>query len=78
MMTRRIIKQASLVEACREARASVTRRFEPGAVLNILQWVNPATARFTVEGEGADIWCCSQAVMDDQTESPAPSQGTKP
>jgi len=77
-MTRRIIKQGCLVEACREARPTVTRRFEAGAVLNILQWVNPATGRFTAEGEGADVWCCSQAVMDDQTESPAPSQGTQP
>jgi hypothetical protein len=38
-----------------------------GAVLNILQWVREETARFTIEGEGADIWCCPRIVVEENT-----------
>jgi hypothetical protein len=69
-MTRRVIKVASEVEAFRETRPTVRRRFQAGTVLNVLQWVTPDVARFTVEGEGIELWCCPQAVFDEQTESP--------
>jgi hypothetical protein len=67
---RRVVRSASELEAFRETRPAVTRRFEQGTVLNVLQWVNPATARFTVEGEGIESWCCPQELFEQQTEAP--------
>jgi hypothetical protein len=69
-MNRRVIKQDAGFDAYREARPTVHRYFAPGKVLNILQWVNPEVARFTIEGEGIEVWCCPQTVMSEQTESP--------
>ena len=71
-MNRRIVKYE--FEAYREARPAVRRDFGSGAVLNILQWVKPETARFTVEGEGMEVWCCPQFLIDHKTESPEGSR----
>jgi hypothetical protein len=73
-MNRRVVKGGCCLEACREVRISVNRRFESGAVLNILQSIAADTARFTIEGEGAEIWCCAQVLMDQNTESLPGSQ----
>jgi hypothetical protein len=67
-MDRRIIKENHKFEAAREVNGSKNRRFEGRTVLNILQWVQPGIVRFTVEGEGAEIWSCPQAVVDENTE----------
>ena len=69
-MIRRIISAERELEACREARPSIRRHFGAGAVLNVLQWVNPEIARFTVEGEGCEVWCCPQAIFYEDTEAP--------
>jgi hypothetical protein len=69
-MNRRVVKQGCGVEGCREIRPSVRRHFGPGTVLNILQWVQPEMARFTIEGEGIEVWSCPQSVLNEQTESP--------
>jgi hypothetical protein len=68
-MTRRVSKGGSEFDAYRETRRSVVRRFQPGTVLNVLQWVTPEVARFTVEGEGIEVWCCPQTVFKDRTEA---------
>jgi len=70
-MTRRVLRAASGLQAFREARPSIRREFQPGAVLNVLQWVYPNVARFTVEGEGIEVWCCQQRVFDKRTVPPA-------
>src|ERR1041385_7501938 len=54
-MTRTVVKAGCEFDALREARPAISRRFRAGAVLNVLQWVNPAMARFTVEGEGIEV-----------------------
>jgi hypothetical protein len=72
-MTRRIIKAACELEAFRETRPMIRRRFQVGTVLNVLQRVNPTIARFTIEGEGIEGWCCPQSVFDEQTEFPTTS-----
>jgi len=69
-MTRRVVKTACDVEACREIRPTTHRQFQSGTVLNILQWVTPEVARFTIEGEGVEIWCCPQAILNERTEAP--------
>jgi len=69
-MNRRVVKPDGDFDAYREVRPSVHRHFASGTVLNILQWVNPDTARFTIEGEGIEVWCCPQSVIDERTESP--------
>lgn len=69
-MTRRVTKPTSEFEAYREARPGIRRRFQPGTVLNVLQWVNESIARFTVEGEGMEVWCCPQGLFDEHTEFP--------
>ena len=70
-MIRRVVKGTSELEAFRETRPAITRRFGPGSVLNVLQWVNPATSRFTIEGEGIEVWCCPRDVFEQHTELPA-------
>jgi hypothetical protein len=72
-MTRRVVKTACELEASREVRPGVNRRFGAGSVLNVLQWENPAVARFTVEGEGCEVWCSPQTAFEAHTESPEPS-----
>lgn len=69
-MTRRVVRTASELQASRETRPAISRRFGAGSVLNVLQWLNPAVARFTVEGEGLEVWCCPQATFEERTESP--------
>jgi len=54
-MNRRVVKPDGDFDAYREVRPSVHRHFASGTVLNILQWVNPDTARFTIEGEGIEV-----------------------
>ena len=69
-MTRRVIKDASELEAFRETRPTIRRVFHAGTVVNVLQWVKPDTARFTIEGEGIEGWCCPKDVFDEKTFSP--------
>jgi hypothetical protein len=66
-MDRRIIKAESGVEAYREARPVVRRSFGPGAVLNRLQETERDISRFTIEGEGAETWCCPQTSFENST-----------
>ncbi len=66
-MTRRIIKDESDLDAFRETRPTVRRRFYGGAVLNVLQSVTAGMCRFTVEGEGMEVWCCPKNILDEQT-----------
>jgi hypothetical protein len=75
---RRVIKQDRDLEASREAKPAVRRHFGPGTVLNILQWVRRDIARFTIEGEGIEVWCCPQPVIDEQTDSPHGSMTAGP
>ena len=70
-MTRRVIKNGCSFEACREVRPSVVRVLESGAVLNMLQPLKPETARFTIEGEGAEVWCCPHTLIEAFTDLPA-------
>jgi hypothetical protein len=69
-MNRRVIKHGCDVEAILEARPVKARSFSTGTVLNILQSVRPETARFTIEGEGADVWFCPQEVVEERSEGP--------
>jgi hypothetical protein len=69
-MNRRVVKNGCEFEAILEARPVKHRRFGERMVLNILQWVRPETARFTVEGEGIDVWCCPKELLDQKTEAP--------
>ena len=69
-MNRRVIKWGCDVEAILEARPVKSRSFSAGTVLNILQWLQPETARFTIEGEGCDVWCCPQEVIEERSEGP--------
>jgi hypothetical protein len=66
-MNRRVVRPDARIEVSRETRPETVRVLPGGAVLNILQWVKEETARFTVEGEGADVWCCPKAEVDDHT-----------
>jgi hypothetical protein len=66
-MVRRIVVQGQEVHATREVNARITRKLTGGCVLNMLQWVRPSIARFTIEGEGADVWFCDEAQIDRNT-----------
>ena len=70
-MDRRIIRDNCALEAKREANSRTARRLNGGVVLNVLQWHQRGVARFTIEGEGADVWFCDQAVFEQQTQSTA-------
>jgi hypothetical protein len=72
-MIRRVVKSECEFEAACETRLAKRRRFQAGAVLNVLQWVRPDAARFTVEGEGIEVWCCPKTIFDEGTESPEAS-----
>jgi hypothetical protein len=66
-MNRRIVLEDRSVRACRERDGKQDRTLGSGAVLNLLQWVRPGQARFTVEGEGAEIWTCEESQIDGST-----------
>jgi hypothetical protein len=66
-MTRRVIKDEMEFEAFRETKSTVRRLFHGSAVLNVLQWLKPDISRFTVEGEGIEVWCCPKTVPEEQT-----------
>lgn len=70
-MNRRVVRDGASIPAERENRRAITREMSAGAVLNILQSVRPGEARFTVEGEGGEVWCCPQAALDEGTFTPA-------
>ena len=74
-MIRRLVRAESELEGFRETRPTVKRQFARGTVLNVLQWVNPAVSRFTVEGEGIEIWCCPQDAFEEHTEAPLTMTG---
>ena len=60
-MNRRIVMENRSLHALRERDGKADRTLGGGAVLNILQWVRPGEARFTIEGEGAEIWTCQES-----------------
>ena len=60
-MNRRIVLENRNLRATRERDGKQDRTLGGGAVLNILQWVRPGEARFTIEGEGAEIWTCQES-----------------
>jgi hypothetical protein len=62
-----VVRRNNLFEVRREAKGSTVRTLGGGAVLNILQPVRAGVARFTIEGEGAEIWFCDQALIDAHT-----------
>jgi hypothetical protein len=53
--------------AIRERDGKLSRTFDGGAVLNMLQWKRPGEARFTLEGEGAEIWVCEETAVEETT-----------
>ena len=75
-MTRRIIKESAEMQGSREASPAVKRHFAPGTVLNILQWTQPEVARFTVEGEGAEVWFCARGLMEHVTLAAGAEKGS--
>jgi len=66
-MNRRIVREDSNLRAIRERDGKQDRTLNGGAVLNLLQWVRPGEARFTVEGEGAEIWTCDESAVSEAT-----------
>jgi hypothetical protein len=64
-MNRRVVKET--FEVTREANPPKKRQLQPGHVLNILQWIRPEIARFTVEGEGAEVWVCERETIESLT-----------
>lgn len=67
-MNRRIVLENRNLRVIRERDGKLDRTLGGGAVLNILQWVRPGEARFTVEGEGAEIWICEESEIHASTE----------
>ena len=66
-MKRRIVMENRPLRAIRERDGKQDRTLNGGAVLNILQWVRPGEARFTVEGAGAEIWTCTESEIHAST-----------
>ena len=66
-MNRRIVREECKLCAVRERDGKENRTLNGGAVLNLLQWVKPGEARFTVEGEGAEIWTCEESAVSEAT-----------
>ncbi len=66
-MNRRIVREDCNLRAIRERDGKQDRTLNGGAVLNLLQWVRPGEARFTVEGEGAEIWTCEESAVREST-----------
>jgi hypothetical protein len=73
-MERRIVKAALTGWMERDERQ--IRKFGAGTVLNVLQWVRPGLSRFTVEGEGAETWCCPEIAFLQQTDAVWPGGQT--
>lgn len=71
-MIRRVIKTGCSIEAHRQARPSIVLVFKAGTILNMLQELKPETARFTIEGEGAENWCCPHPLIEACAESYRP------
>ena len=76
-MLRRVVVQERQFEVTREANAKTKRILVGGAVLNMLQWVHPGVARFTIEGEGADIWFCEETVLGLNTVNASAATGVR-
>jgi hypothetical protein len=74
-MLRRLVIENRQFEATREANVRTKRIIAGGSLLNVLQWVRPGIARFTIEGEGADIWFCEQTVLDLNTVHASAASG---
>ena len=70
-MNRRVVKNG--FDGSLEVRPTTKRSFGPGVVLDILQSIRAEIARFTIEGEGIDGWCCPQEIIDEHTEAPQSS-----
>jgi hypothetical protein len=68
-MNRRIVRDNCQLSAVRERDGKVNRTLGSGAVLNMLQWKQPGEARFTLEGEGAEIWVCEESAVHEATAS---------
>ena len=66
-MNRKVVRENCHLDAVRERDGKATRTLGSGAVLNILQWKQPGEARFTIEGEGAEIWTCDESAVDQAT-----------
>jgi hypothetical protein len=66
-MNRRIVREDRSLCAVRERDGKENRTLNPGVVVNLLQWVRPGEARFTVEGEGAEIWTCEESAVREAT-----------
>ncbi|HEX6972556.1 MAG TPA: hypothetical protein VF234_10080 [Limnochordia bacterium] len=66
-MTRRIVLEDRQLRAIRERDGKENRTLAGGAVLNLLQWHRQGEARFTVEGEGAEIWTCDESDVHETT-----------
>jgi len=66
-MNRRVVREKCRLDAVRERDGKLNRTIGEGAVLNILQWVQPGQARFTVEGEGAEIWVTEEVAVESAT-----------
>jgi hypothetical protein len=66
-MIRRVVRHEYRFDAKREANGITNREFAGGAVLNILQWLRPGETRFTVEGEGAEVWVCDDGTIQTAT-----------
>jgi hypothetical protein len=63
-MNRRVVRDNCQLTVVRERDGKQNRTLGGGAVLNLLQWKQPGEARFTVEGEGAEIWVCEEAAVE--------------
>jgi hypothetical protein len=66
-MNRRIVREDCNLNAILERDGKQNRTLNGGVVLNVLQWVRPGEARFTVEGEGAEIWTCDESAVREAT-----------
>lgn len=70
-MNRRVVRENCGLHATREEDGKTVRQFNGGSVLNVMQWHKPGFGRFTVEGEGAEVWVCRQETIDTQTDAVA-------
>ena len=52
------------------------RCMRPGTVLNRLQELDSEISRFTVEGEGAKVWCCPHGSFENCTTDLAANRKT--
>ncbi len=68
-MNRRIVRTP--FRAARESNRAKEREVPQDCVVNLLQWVDREETRFTVEGEGAEVWCCPRQTFEEHTFAPA-------